>query len=41
MSTHLCFALLFLHPIAATDDGSAGAGDYDGAYYYVDYDEAE
>ena len=43
MSTHRCSASLFLstYPDAATDDGSAGAGDHDGAYYYVEYDGAE
>ena len=41
MSTHRCFALLFSYPITATDDGTAGAGDLEGAYYYVEYDAAE
>ena len=30
-----------LYPIAATDDGSAGADGPDGTYYYVNYDDAE
>ena len=41
MSTHRCFAILFLpYPVAATDDGTQDAGDSI-AGYYVDIDAAE
>jgi hypothetical protein len=33
MSTHRCFAILFIHPVAATAGSTEDAGGSDGGYY--------
>ena len=40
MSTHRCFAILFLLPVAATDDGSQDA-DGSAAGYFMEIDDDE